>query len=378
MKKKTVLILFLTAVLVMLQAVPAAFADGSLTEAFAEKYGRYGEAAMKDLRGIVWPDFMKTPGTPLSAWLPPEERPEIAAVSELTFEDGVLSLTMDRKVENIDVLEYPPNQDYNLVYSSCNDTDNANRDTNATVRLVNPQKDHVNIVIEELIRVNGKDYDTTQRFNLSVSPLKLEPTETRTMFPLEGKDIPPYEKFQRPQLQRYVCWRGDGSVSGIEYFLCPSAILLDVTLDIGKDGQAEGCIVYQSTFQRDWEFSTEVRAERETGITQMAFYASDDTYMHIQLLDKEYLEYYRTKIRETYPKAKFFKKGLKIWMYSCLLAGKGTSDQFFLTTDDLFLIDETGAVHLNEAARDENGNPFSATEMMEFLSPEICSIPLVW
>ena len=371
-------ILSLAAALIFLAVTAAACAEGNLTEVFTKKYGRQGEAALKDLREIPLPEFMKTPGTPLSAWFPQEERPEIASVSELSFADGVLSLTTDRKVRNIDVLESPPNQDYNLVYSSCDDTANENRDTNATVRLVNPKKDRVDIVIDEPISLDGRNYDTIQRFTLNVSPLKLEPTAVRTAFPLEGKDIPPYDTIQNPQLSRYVEWNGDGSLSQIQYDLGYSAKAMEVSLSIGKDGQAEGCDVYRNTFRGGWSFSTNVRAERGTGVTQMVFYTSDDTYLQILLLGKEYLEYYRQEIRETYPKAKFFKKGLKIWMYSCRLAGEETDEQFFLTTDELFLIDETGAVRLNEAARDENGNPFGAAEMMVFLNPESCCFPLAW
>lgn len=331
---------------------------------------------MDALKQVPYPDFMMTPVTDITEWIPPLEQHELAAIQEVTLEDKVLSVTMDRKVSNISVIETTPRWDNPVVYSSDEDKSNKNRDVNGTVKLSNPAKDEVEVYISESVKVEKKEYYYRRKYILDPSGpfLKLDYIDESCSG--DKTDYPPYDKIKKPQIDLNVTCRADGSISSFNYGFGNGQGYLSVTVDLDENNRMEGGTVYKSSLSFKGRYDLEIRMNGDHMVNYVTMSPAEDLGFTAVVMKQDELSYYRQYIRETYPGVNLSKPDFDVWTYYFDF-GKGATMRYFLTRDPLFTVDENGVLHMNEEARDINGNPFPEAAIQEIMDPEIFTFPLV-
>ena len=327
------------------------------------------------LKKTPYPDFMMTPVTDITEWIPQMEQHELAAIQEVTLEDRVLSVTVDRKVTSINVIEITPQYNTPVVYSSYEDKSNKNRDVNGTVKLSNPARDQVEVTIQETVTVDKTDYYYQRKFILDASGPSLKLDTLRETCTGYAKDYPPYNKIKNPQIDLTVCRREDGSVSSFQYGFGGQGYAT-VSVDLDENNRMNSCYVYKTAISYKGCYDLEIRMNGDRKVNYVTMRPDRDLGFTAVLLKSSDMSYYRQYIRKAYPGVNLSNPDLDIWTYYFNF-GKGGTNQYFLTKDPLFIVDEQGAVRLNEEAKDPNGNSFPEAAIQEIMDPGIFTFPLV-
>ena len=328
---------------------------------------------LESLRNAMYPDFMTVSPADYSAWIPQIEEQELAAITEVKLEDGVFSLQMERKVDEISITEVTSNGSWAGSYSTWEDMNNPERGLRAALTLKNPKRNKVDVSIQERITVNKKDYYYYRYYTLDRSGPSLEPTSTRVTCPGNAKDYPPLNKVKNAQVYLSLERRADGSVSSFGYSLETKGYAnLEIGLD--EDGKMESGRVYKAANDRDGVYDLEMRMNGEHRVNYLTFRPDNSLSFTALILPQDSFGYYREMIRKAYPGANLYTPDFDVWIYYFFF-GQGETEHYFLTRDELFTVDENGVVRLNEEARDINGEPFQDAAIRDILDPVVYIFP---
>ena len=346
-------------------------AQGDLfIEQWNERVGEKLPELTESMRNTAWPAFMTLPGGGAEAWLPAVEIPQWTPMKEYRIEDGVLTVTMEKPVREIDIIDYDNNYEDFRTYHSDEDTQNPDRGLTASIVLNSPLWDHVQVITTDVIEENGIEYRWGIEYEYVIRTHTLEHVMSSVTYPLSLKDYPPYDGISGAEGQICIQYQPDGSVMSVEYRFTVSEVLAG-SIHLDEEGRLEGTRIYRYGFCPEMDLNVELSTGTDGKVKDFSI-TMLDTQVHATVITPEQFVWNYDAIRSAYPKAKPKAPGLKVWNYSF-----GMGELFFATRDDLFTIDEQGYVTVNEDARDLNGEPFNGGWMTELVDAEFLRVPVI-